>query len=49
MSDLNVNIMHVAIDEHGLIFNELLELTVDCLQQLGIQGSCSSTWFTPID
>ena len=43
----NVNISHAVINEHGPIFNELIELIIECLRSGGVQTSYTTNQLVP--
>lgn len=42
-----INICHAVMNEHGGIFNEMIELLSDCLRSIGVRVTCKVNQYDP--
>jgi len=45
MSLPEINIVHTVMNEHGAVFDDVIELVIDCLEQLGLKVHRSTNHF----
>src|ERR1700691_6673770 len=47
MSLPDINIVHTVMNEHGAVFDDVITLMIDCLEQLGLKVQRSTNHFDP--